>query len=92
MTTTGAPHLLAYLHMRPGTPDATPALLHDYIAAFARREGYHLTDVLVGVEGRGETSTVTALLDRVRLADARTVLTLDDVSPAGHRHPEEARP
>jgi len=34
MATRGAPPLLAYLHMRPGTPVATPALLRDYIAGF----------------------------------------------------------
>lgn len=74
MTTRAAPPLLAYLHLRPGTPAATPALMRDYIAGFARREGYHLEDVLVGVEGTTETGTVASLLDRVRATGATTVL------------------
>ena len=74
MTTSATPPLLAYLHLRPGTPAATPALLRDYIAGFARREGYRLDDVLVGVEGTTEARAVAALLDRVRATGTSTVL------------------
>ena len=74
MTTGAAPPLLAYLHLRPGPPAATPALLRDYIAGFARREGYDLDDVLIGVEGTTDTRTVAALLDRVHSTGTTTVL------------------
>ena len=74
MTTRDTPPLLGYLHLRPATPAATPVLLRDYIAGFARREGYHLDDVLVGVEGTTEARMVTALLDRVRATGTTTVL------------------
>ena len=68
------PTLLAYLHLRPGTPQATRGLLRDYITGFAEREGYRLTDVLIGSEGTSEQVTVRSLIEQVRQTGAHAVL------------------
>jgi hypothetical protein len=72
--------LLAYVHQRPATPDASRELLLEYIAAFARREGYELGRVLVGREGFDDRPTVGNLVREIGSRGACTVL-IAGVSP-----------
>ncbi len=60
------PLLLAYLHLRPGTPAATCALLQDYLANFAESTGYILSEVVVGMDHHSERSTVRNLVERIQ--------------------------
>jgi hypothetical protein len=73
--------LLAYVHLRPGVPDATRHLLHDYVRSYAEREGFHLGEILTGVELVDDRQVLGTLVDLVRSRGPEAVLI---TGPARH--------
>lgn len=66
--------LLAYIHLRIGVPDATRALLVDYITRYADMNGFELRRIYVGVEGSTELLTLRHLVAETQRRAADTVL------------------
>lgn len=66
--------LLAYLHLRAGVPDATRALLTDYITGYAERAGYELRRVITGVERTTDLLAIRDLLTEIEHQGADVVL------------------
>jgi hypothetical protein len=67
--------LLGYVRVRRDTSSAACTILKDSIARFAEREGYCLSRIFVGVEGKSDLS-ILELLDDVRSSGADAVLML----------------
>jgi hypothetical protein len=65
--------LLGYVRVRRDTSSAARGILKDSIARFAEREGYCLSRIFVGVEGKSDVS-ILELLDDVRSSGADAVL------------------
>jgi hypothetical protein len=73
--------LLGYVRVRRETSSAACAILKESIARFAEREGYCLSRIFVGVEGKSDLS-ILELLDDVRLSCADAVLVLGPAQSA----------